>query len=73
MSRSIRDGEPGQYEEDPKTKRPVRGVYSDMGEIEHALAAKAITLHTKIKGRAWTYDDKGERGGRRSSTPRLAA
>ena len=57
----MRDGEPGQYEEDPKTKRPIRGVYSDMGEIEHALAAKAITLHTKIKGRAWTYDEKGER------------
>ena len=57
----MRDGEPGQYEEDPETKRPIRGVYSDMGEIEHALAAKAITLHTKIKGRAWTYNEKGER------------
>ena len=32
-----------------------------MGEIEHALAAKAVTLHAKIKGRAWTYDEKGNR------------
>src|SRR5260370_15105009 len=57
----MRDGEPGQYEEDPKTKRPLRGLYSEIGEIEHALAAGALTLHTKIKGRAWTYNDKGER------------
>src|SRR5271167_2804895 len=57
----MRDGEPGQYAEDPKTKRPIRGFYSDMGEIEHALAANAITLHTKIKGRAWTYSEAGER------------
>src|ERR1039458_4434063 len=32
-----------------------------MGEIEHALHAKAVTLHSKIKGRAWTYDENGER------------
>ncbi len=57
----MRDGEPGQYEEDAETKRPVRGFYADMGEIEHAIAAKAITLHTRIKGRAWTYDENGER------------
>ncbi len=57
----MRDGEPGQYAEDPKTKRPIRGFYSDMGEIEHALAANAITLHTKIKGRAWTFNEAGER------------
>ena len=45
-----RDGEPGQ------------GMcFADQGEIEHAIAAKAITLHTKIKGRAWTYDEKGKR------------
>ena len=35
--------------------------FSNMGEIEHALAAKAVTLHTKIKGRAWTYDAEGKR------------
>jgi DNA-directed RNA polymerase subunit beta' len=45
-----RDGEPGQGM-----------AFADHGEIEHALAAKAITLHTKIKGRAWTYDENGER------------
>ena len=32
-------------------------AFSNMGEIEHALAAKAVTLHTKIKGRAWTYEN----------------
>ncbi len=46
----IRDGEPGQGM-----------AFSNMGEIEHALFSKAITLHTKIKGRAWTYDSKGRR------------
>ncbi|MBG0809744.1 DNA-directed RNA polymerase subunit beta' [Methylosinus sp. H3A] len=45
-----RDGEPGQGM-----------MFADQGEIEHALAAKAITLQTKIKGRAWTYDEKGQR------------
>src|SRR5471030_2169071 len=57
----MRDGDPGQYEEDPKTKRPIRGIYSDIGELEHALAAGTVTLHTKVKGRAWTYNEKGER------------
>ena len=46
----MRDGEPGQGM-----------AFSDMGEIEHALAAKAVTLHAKIKGRAWTFDAKGNR------------
>jgi DNA-directed RNA polymerase subunit beta' len=45
-----RDGEPGQGM-----------AFANMGEIEHALAAKAITLHTKIKGRAWTFDENGKR------------
>ena len=36
-------------------------AFSNMAEIEHALAAKVITLHTKIKGRAWTYDADGKR------------
>ncbi|HEY8163708.1 MAG TPA: DNA-directed RNA polymerase subunit beta', partial [Methylocystis sp.] len=45
-----RDGEPGQ------------GMcFANQGEIEHALAAKAITLHTKIRGRGWTYDAAGNR------------
>ena len=46
----MRDGEPGQGM-----------AFSDMGEIEHALAAKSVTLHAKIKGRAWTFDAKGNR------------
>jgi DNA-directed RNA polymerase subunit beta' len=46
----MRDGEPGQGM-----------AFANMGEIEHALFAKAITLHTKIKGRAWTYDENGNR------------
>ena len=57
----MRDGEPGQYEADPKTKAPMGGIFADMGEIEHAIAAKTVTLHTKIKGRAWSYDEKGKR------------
>jgi DNA-directed RNA polymerase subunit beta' len=56
-----RDGEKGQFKEDPKTKAPLAGIFSNMGEIEHALAAKAITLHSKIKGRAWTFDKDGKR------------
>jgi DNA-directed RNA polymerase subunit beta' len=46
----MRDGEPGQGM-----------AFSNQGEIEHALFAKAVTLHTKIKGRAWTYDENGQR------------
>jgi DNA-directed RNA polymerase subunit beta' len=46
----MRDGEPGQGM-----------AFSDMGEIEHALASKAVTLHAKIKGRAWSFDAKGNR------------
>ncbi len=57
----MRDGEPGQYKEDPKSKAPIQGVFSDLSEIEHALHAKAVTLHTKIKGRAWVRDAKGGR------------
>jgi DNA-directed RNA polymerase subunit beta' len=46
----MRDGEPGQGM-----------AFASQGEIEHALQAKAVTLHTKIKGRAWTYDENGKR------------
>ena len=46
----MRDGEPGQGM-----------AFADMGEIEHALEAKAVTLHSKIKGRAWTFDENGNR------------
>ncbi|VFU11105.1 DNA-directed RNA polymerase subunit beta' [Methylocella tundrae] len=46
----MRDGEPGQGM-----------AFSNIGEVEHALFSKAITLHTRIKGRAWTYDSEGKR------------
>jgi len=46
----MRDGEPGQGM-----------AFSNMGEVEHALHARAVTLHTRIKGRAWTYDEDGKR------------
>jgi DNA-directed RNA polymerase subunit beta' len=46
----MRDGEPGEGM-----------LFADMGEIEHALHAKVISLHTRIKGRAWTYGNDGER------------
>ena len=46
----MRDGEPGQGM-----------LFSNMGEIEHALHAKVISLHTGVKGRAWTYDNDGQR------------
>jgi DNA-directed RNA polymerase subunit beta' len=36
-------------------------AFGNMSEIEHAIASKAITLHSKIKGRAWTYDSAGKR------------
>ncbi len=42
----IRDGDVGQGM-----------VFGNMGEIEHAIAAEAVTLHTRIRGRAWTFED----------------
>ena len=36
-------------------------AFGNLAEIEHALHAKAITLHTKIKGRAWMFDADGRR------------
>ncbi|MBL8590401.1 MAG: DNA-directed RNA polymerase subunit beta' [Methylobacteriaceae bacterium] len=45
----VRDGDVGQGM-----------IFSDMGEIEHALFSRAITLHTKIKGRARAYDAQGK-------------
>jgi DNA-directed RNA polymerase subunit beta' len=46
----MRDGDPGQGM-----------AFSDMGELEHALESKAVTLHSKIRGRAWTFDENGKR------------
>ncbi|MEX6509143.1 DNA-directed RNA polymerase subunit beta' [Jiella sp. M17.18] len=34
-------------------------VFSDIGELEHALASKSVTLHTKIKGRFKSIDSEG--------------
>ncbi|SNR41810.1 DNA-directed RNA polymerase subunit beta' [Tistlia consotensis] len=35
-------------------------VFGDEGEVEHAIMAKAVTLHTKIKARIERYDDEGQ-------------
>jgi DNA-directed RNA polymerase subunit beta' len=42
------DGEPGEGM-----------AFGDVAEIHHALDAKVVTLHTKIKGRFITVDEKG--------------
>ena len=34
-------------------------VFSDMGELHHALESKVVTLHTKIKGRFKSVDAEG--------------
>ena len=44
----MRDNEPGE------------GIaFSNMGELEHALFNKSVTLHTKIKGRFTSIDEDG--------------
>src|SRR5208283_876145 len=40
----MRDGEPGQYEEDKETKRPVRGFYADMIEIVYRNCGQKDTV-----------------------------
>ncbi len=49
------DGEPGQHRTDAK-KGVLKGVYADIGEIEHALANKSspCTPRSAIAGRRWT-------------------
>ncbi|TCD13075.1 DNA-directed RNA polymerase subunit beta' [Oricola cellulosilytica] len=44
----VAEGEPGQDM-----------VFSDMGELHHALERDIVTLHTKIKGRFKTVDEDG--------------
>ncbi len=40
---------------------PGEGMaFSDIGELEHALAAKVITVHTKIRGRYKSVDADGD-------------
>jgi DNA-directed RNA polymerase subunit beta' len=36
-------------------------MFGDVAEIHHALDAKVVTLHAKIKGRFVTVDEKGKR------------
>src|SRR3712207_8835479 len=45
----VSDGEPGQGK-----------AFSDMGELEHALHEKVITLHTKIRFRATSLGEDGK-------------
>ena len=35
-------------------------VFADMGELQHAIESKSVTLHTKIKGRFKTIDKDGK-------------
>jgi DNA-directed RNA polymerase beta' subunit len=44
------DGEPGEGM-----------VFADVGEIEHALAARSVSLHAKVRCRYWTVDENGKR------------
>ncbi|WP_188411270.1 DNA-directed RNA polymerase subunit beta' [Agaricicola taiwanensis] len=46
----MRDGEPGEGM-----------LFGNMGELEHALHAKKITLHAKIKGRYIGVDENGNK------------
>jgi DNA-directed RNA polymerase subunit beta' len=43
----VREGEPGEGM-----------AFGNIGEVEHALAAGSVTLHTKIKGRYVSVDEK---------------
>src|SRR5207253_2970927 len=53
------EGEPGEWKldlykqdelkRDGKKKNLVQGHYSELSEVEHALNAKTVTLHAKIK------------------------
>ncbi|SON55050.1 DNA-directed RNA polymerase subunit beta' [Hartmannibacter diazotrophicus] len=39
---------------------PGEGMaFSDIGELQHALDAKVVTMHTKIRGRFKTVDEEG--------------
>src|SRR5499426_3389487 len=35
-------------------------LFSDIGELEHALHTRSLSMHAKIKARLEAYDDKGE-------------
>ena len=46
----MRDNEPGEG-----------SLFANIGEMEHALFSKAVTLHTKIKGRFVSVDENGDK------------
>ena len=66
----MREGEPGEwklelhsdaeFKKDPKLKNTVKGFYTSIAEIDHALQEKIIGLHTKIKYRWEGIDEKGK-------------
>jgi DNA-directed RNA polymerase subunit beta' len=45
---------------DPKKQNTVRGHYTSIAEIEHALHERTLTLHTKIRYRWEGVDEKGK-------------
>src|SRR3954469_17981484 len=52
-----------------RDNEPGEGMaFNDVGEIEQALAAKAVTLHSKIKARFGTVDGEGRQVVRRVET-----
>ena len=65
----MREGGAGDYKlelhsdddlkKDPKLKNTVKGFYTNMAEIDHALNVKAIDLHSKIKYRWEGLDADG--------------
>ena len=56
-----RDGEPGEGM-----------AFTNIGEIEQALASKAVTLHAKVKARFEGVDEHGQPIVRRSRRRRAA-
>ena len=46
----VADGAVGAHKPDDKNN-PMQGVFGDIGQLEHALAAKTVSLHSKIKWR----------------------
>ncbi|MFC0283663.1 DNA-directed RNA polymerase subunit beta' [Camelimonas abortus] len=53
------DGEPGEHRPG-NARNPMQGVYGDIGELEHALASRVVTLHTKIRYRWTGVDENGQ-------------
>ncbi len=49
------------YAKNKGAKIPKQGFYGDLGQLEHALETKSVTLHAKIKFRWTGLDEKGKR------------